>query len=456
MGFNYKPDICIVGLGPAGIGAALTLSKSDLAQNILCIDMGNDNKIRSCSILNGGKCEEEIPCQMISGFGGCSSLSGGKIGVFPAGSELEVILGTKDLARKKLLEAFALINTYIPLNKPNITVDETESANRDFKTLGFDYKYYDSYLFSPKELQRAYKDIILELESKGLQLSMKTQLRGIESKDDGFKLQVIKDGNCVTISTKYLILGMGRSGRDFLKQINSELNLGGKYNYLDVGVRLEFPTHLWQDMSKYHNDLKLVFKDARTFCVCKDGKVAPYCLHDVLFTEGYCDTECQSGLTNLGILVRLAPSEQNETILDEIKNTELLISNGLPIGQKLTDYLNIKSDKENKEYLIKSSMACWVRGNIDQLYPPFVSQKIRDAVVYFTSRLMPENCLESMYVFAPEIDYGGLSFPINADFSINPGMYLIGECTGKFRGILPAFCSGIVCAEGIIGDLNEI
>ena len=60
-----------------------------------------------------------------------------------------------------------------------------------------------------------------------------------------------------------------------------------------------------------------------------------------------------------------------------------------------------------------------------------------------------------MNIFAPEVDYNGLSFPVNSDFSIIPRLYLIGDCTGRFRGILQAFCSGSICAESIIDGENE-
>jgi Uncharacterized FAD-dependent dehydrogenases len=84
-------EVCIVGLGPAGIGAALALSKSNLASHVLCLDAGTSLSIRSCSILQNSSCKREKPCQIISGFGGCS-LFGAKISAFPAGSKFVTIL----------------------------------------------------------------------------------------------------------------------------------------------------------------------------------------------------------------------------------------------------------------------------------------------------------------------------------------------------------------------------
>jgi len=84
-----------------------------------------------------------------------------------------------------------------------------------------------------------------------------------------------------------------------------------------------------------------------------------------------------------------------------------------------------------------------------------ISEKIKNAVYYFVDRIFPKDYWENIVVFAPEIHYTGLSFPVKSDFSVIPKMYLIGECTGKFRGVLQSFTSGMFCAESIIGEIYD-
>ena len=450
---EYTPKVCIVGLGTAGIGAALTFLDSDLATDVLCLDAGKHLNDRSCSILQNRICRKEKPCQIVSGTGGCS-LFGSKISVFPAGGGLADILGSKELAQRKLSQAFSLLNNYLSLQKPNVTQSKRKSAKELFWKMGFKYKYYDAYLYNQEELQKSYQKIFLQLKSAGMLLLLNTKLIQIDSNEDGFELVAIRNGQKIAISTKYLVLGIGRLGRSLLESLNIKLSLGGKENQLDVGVRLEFPTDLYSDINKYHNDLKLLFNDARTFCVCKNGKIAPYFLEGVYFTEGYYNPMCRSGLTNLGILIRLKPSPQNKLIFDEIKKRALKISDGKPCAQRLPDYLGIcvKTHKFSKSF---DSSIFGIQTDVNQYFPQPISAKIKKAVHYFASRLLPSDRWDEVIVFAPEVDYGGLFFPVNSDFSIIPRMYLIGDCTGRFRGILQAFCSGIVCAESIIGDENE-
>jgi hypothetical protein len=164
---NYKTKVCIVGLGSAGIGAALKFLDSDLANDVMCLDVGNPLNDRSCSIIQNNSCKKEEPCQIISGFGGCS-LFGSKMSTFPAGGGLVKVLNSKDLAPRKLLEAFKLLRNYIPLQKPNITQSERKSARELFGKMGFEYKYYDAYLYNQEDLQKAYQKMVHLPYSRGI------------------------------------------------------------------------------------------------------------------------------------------------------------------------------------------------------------------------------------------------------------------------------------------------
>ena len=354
---EFNTDVCIIGLGPAGIGTALSFSKSNLASRVLCLDIGTSLNTKSCSILQNGNCKKENPCQMISGFGGCSLLSGGKLSAFPAGSKLGTILGSKHLAEKKLSEALSLFKSYLLLHKPRITKKDINNAKELFKKLGFEYKYYDVYLYDQEELRKAYQRMLLQLKSAGISIFLNAELIKIDFEKNGFKLIAKYGEQNIIIYTKYLVLGVGRLGRSMLKYLNKELNLNGKENHLDVGVRLEFPTSLFPEITRYHNDLKLLFNDARTFCVCKDGKVAPYLLEDVFYTEGNFNPKYKTGLTNLGIMIRLKPSKQNEIIFCEIKKKLIKVNNGKPIYQKLSNYLNINGRNLYAPKSFKSSIS---------------------------------------------------------------------------------------------------
>lgn len=454
---SERAVVAVVGLGPAGIGAALTLAKSNIANRVLCLDIGNRPSMRFCSVIHDNYCKKEKHCQVISGFGGCSLLSSGKVSAFPAGSSLVNILGSKASAERATAKAIDLFGSYVVLAEPKFRSSDIKAARDLYKALGFEYKYYDAYRYNQDELREAYERIIGELKSSGMSLLLNTELIEVDITEDGYKLTASRGDERLSISAKYVVLGLGRLGRTFLKSLNVKLNMGGKENHLDVGVRLELPKDMCTDLTKYHNDLKLLFDSARTFCVCSNGKVAIYLLEDAFFTEGYYNPEHESEFTNIGILIRLPPSRENESILEEIKKRCQCAGKPNVIYQRLTDYLANRGEKGESLKMLKSSISFCAGDDINRCFPEPVSGKIRKAVHYFVSRFLPEDDWGKVNVFAPEVDYGGVYFPINRDFSIIPRMYLVGDCTGRFRGILQAFCSGMICGENIVcgADGNE-
>jgi uncharacterized FAD-dependent dehydrogenase len=449
-----KTKICVVGMGPAGIGAVLTLSKLGKSIELVCLDAGNIAHNRQCSAANGEACDKEEFCQIICGFGGCSLLTGGKVSIFPAGRSFSSILGSEDKAKNEMRKAFHLLSQYLSFKKANSTTKDVENEGRLFENMGFEYRYYDTYLYDGGDLNRAYESMLSQLKSSGVSLFMGSELIKVKRKKTGFELTVREKNKEFNLPADYLVLGIGRRGRPMLRELNTKLGFNGEENFLDVGVRLQFPTALFTDKVKFHTDLKLIFGAARTFCVCKDGKVVQYFSDSTTFSEGSCDLDEKSGFTNLGITVRLPPSKDNRKVLDDVRGRMSYLSNGKILYQPLPEYLG-RVNKKGGSPLPEISSRFWVKGNVNSCFPSSTSKAIKEAVGYFVSHMFPRNRWKEINVFAPEVDYGGLRFPVKSDFSISPRLYLIGDCTGRFRGILQAFSSGIICAENIAGELGE-
>lgn len=455
MNDSYDCRICIVGMGPAGIGVALALSESNLASKVLCLEAGKEPKLRGCSVLQNRDCSHEDPCQMISGFGGCSLLGGGKISTLPAGENLVAVVGSRVLVERKLTEAFERLDAHLSLRGCAVSLKQKRAAACYYRGLGFDYRYYDSFLYDPEELRDTYTRLLGQLGSAGTQVLLATSLVTVEQGDDHLRLVAARSGKTITISTEYLVLGLGRMGQHVLAHLNRKLGWRGKPNKLDVGVRLEFPTSLFPGIDEHHNDLKLHFGKARTFCVCKDGWIAPYASDNVLFLDGHRDLRHTTGFTNLAIVVRFGPSKQNGAVVDEIRTRMLALSNGKPVCQALQTYLGARATGGDYRSSTRSSISHWQWGEIDRCFPRPIARRVKESVRYFASRLLPRNGWPSVNVFAPEVGYGGLCFPVRSDFSVSPRTYLVGECTGRFHGILQAFCSGLICAESITNDIQS-
>lgn len=441
-------EICIIGFGPASIGAALELSNNPIVEKIIVIEAGDKLADKSCSILKKSACRKDKSCSIISGFGGSSVLGGSKLSDYPAGSKIGTVIDSDEATKKKFEKSLEMIENFVPINKITIDNSEIEESTKNYREKGFNLKFYDVYTFEKNDLIKGYDEIESILLQKGVDFRFNTVVYNIEKDLAGYKISAKKGKSKIVIHSKNVILGVGRRGYDLLEHLNGSLELNVNENPIDVGVRLEFPSAIFPDIDKSHGDLKLRFEknQARTFCVCKGGKIAPYLIDDIYCTEGYWDLKNPTMFTNLAILVRIDNADYQKLIKFIKKQLEIQ-TEGLPVRQTYNNFLN---PKNSQNFEMPSSINYWSWGDINNLFPEEISQEIRNAVTFFASNLINNSDLDEVTIFGPEIHRTGYNFTLKKDFSIEEGLYLVGECSGAFRGILQSFVSGVICAESIV------
>ena len=440
-------DVCIIGLGPASIGAALELSSNGLINKTIAFEIGSRLNEKDCKILNKKICQKENPCSIISGFGGSSVLGGSKLSYYPAGSKIAKILESDEETIKKFQNALQIFGKYVPLKEIKFNLSTIDLYKKKFEQKGFELKYYDVYNFEKNSLLFGFNNIESFLKERGLLIFYNTCVRAIKREGSIYKIFAENNEGQIIIYSKYVVVGTGRLGYELLENINTTFNLNAQENPVDIGVRLEFPTKIFPNIDKAHGDLKLLFqKNARTFCVCKGGKIAPYFLDDVFLTEGYLDLANPTEFTNIAILVRIGSVKYSD-LMNVIKKQMILQTNGLPLRQTYEDYVHsIKTEQLD----IPSSIHHYSWGEINTIFPPDISQKIKNAVTYFVSKTIQNDNFTHITLFAPEIHRNGYNFPLKKDFSVDDRIYLVGECSGAFRGILQSFTTGLICAESIL------
>ncbi len=442
-------EVAIVGLGPAGFGALNKLANSKFHGTIICIEEGVNLSKKTCQLAEERACINEVPCEIISGVGGCSCSTGAKLSGYPAGSGLAEILGSHKKAKGKLKDSLSTLQSFLPLQEQKTKGDKGE-AKETYERMGFSYRHYPVYTFDHIRLATTYQKILADAQASGVSVLLRTKVIDITKIDNSFKLTLQQGTEKSEIESKYLILAVGQSGYEIIKKVNTKHYLSKNEYHLDLGVRLEFPSEVFQDIDENHGDLKLLFKKARTFCICKGGRITPYKNHGIFALEGSLQKDVDSGFTNLAITIRQEKSPKNLETFEEILSNVRRESGGIPVGQPLVEYLNPHAAEVSVQ---APTLSVWKHGKIGNCYPPRLAEELKDAVNFFATNLLPRDKWRRVNVFAPELDFR-LTFPLAKDFSIAPKLYMAGDCTGRFRGILQAFCSGEICADSIIGDMG--
>lgn len=441
-------DIAIIGLGPAGIGFVNSVGEKN-TKRIIAIDAGNMMEKRRCKILQNKqccKCNKEL-CQMIHGIGGASLLGGHKISCFPAGTFLNHLLTKEnhDIEYYSLL--LKRLSTVINMEPPQTKPFSIHDVEIFYNKLDYSFKYYDSYLCSIKNLKKGYSFLLKNLENIDYMSNSKV-ISCKQQEDDLFVLDIKIKDKITTIYTKKIIFAVGRSGQELLNQVNNNLSLNGECNHLEIGVRLEFPSDIFDSIDKYHNDLKLIHNNTRTFCISKKGMLSPYYLNGIYIVDGFYDLNNPSNYTNLALMYRLNKDRNNTIIFDQIKDNIKHKFNSIPIIQ---DYKSFSNHTNNVDISkINSSISFLTRGSIFDIYPDSICKILVSETKHFVDSFISPDKQNKINIIAPSLEYYWLDFPIKDDFSIKENIYLIGDCSGKYRGILQAYVAGSILARNLL------
>lgn len=441
-------DYFIVGLGPAGIGFINSI-ESITPFKIAVADSGDRMDRRNCKVLSGGKCNNcnLYQCKMIYGEGGASLLGGHKISCFPAGTFLNNILlrEKQDMNYySSLLEKLARV---INLTSIDTDVDKIEYAKDFYAELGYKFKHYDSYLCSVNSLSAGYKILLKNLSKHDV--FFETKILDCIRYNDFFEIYAETKKVKRYFKTKNIIFAVGLSGNDLLLSLNKSLSLNGKPNHLEVGVRIEFPSEIFEDIDKFHNDLKIYRDDVRTFCVSKKGKLSPYFCDGLHIVDGFFDVNKPTKYTNLALMYRL-DSNLSQTVLSYIKKS--LKSDSTPIIQSYRSIDLGIDDDLLRDY--DSSISFLRHGNFRDIYPDFVSDKLIAEIKYFVQSFFKPEDYNKINIISPSLEYFWLDFPIDDNFKVAENIYMIGDCSGKYRGILQAFVAGAVLGFRLSNNSN--
>ncbi len=457
-------DVIIVGAGPAGIFAGLVLSEAGL--NVLLLDKGKEIDARICPIQKGGKsCILCSPCHLVSGFGGAGAFSDGKLTLSTeVGGRLKELIG--------LEQARMLINyvdtVYLKFGAPNRIYgmgERVAELERQATLAGLRLIPVKLRHLGTENCRMVLKAMRNHLSSK-LDLRIETGIKNIIV--DNGKVKAVESNNGERLHAAYLVLAPGREGSEWLVNQAKQLKLSINSNPIDVGVRVEVPMALMEELTSALYESKLEFYSksfddrVRTFCMCPGGEVVIEStggFDPVITVNGIGYTKPKTKNTNFAILVSTTFTEPfHEPIaygkyLARLAN---LLSGGVLVqrlGDLMDGHRSTPARLQNSP--IEPSLKAATPGDLSFALP-FRYLKGIIEMLQAMDKLAPGIASPHTLLYGIEVKFYSSQLKLTPCLETEvDNMFAIGDGAGVSRGLVQASASGVVAAREILNRVGK-
>ncbi len=437
-----KCDVAIVGAGPAGLFAALELTRA--GAEVLLLEGGDDLSSRE---------------SLTEGWGGAGAYSDGKLTLSPeiGGHLLEIL----------------------PLENVERLISDVDRIYREF---GAPDRVYGSDSGKIAELARSAFAAGLKLVPSAIRhmgtdglvdvlQRMRDELEGrttIRTNTPVRRVLVEANRACGVetsdgerLPSRFVVLAPGRSGSRWLAEEALRLGLTTTTNPVDIGLRVEVPSGVLEPITSVVYEPKLVhftrqFDDrVRTFCVCPHGEVVVEGANGIQTVNGRSYEKRETDTTNFAVLVSArftSPFQEPIRYGEYLASLANMLSGGV-IVQRLGDLDAGRRSTESRirRGLVSPTLKSAVPGDLSFVLPYRQLSGIREMLDALDT-LSPGVASRSTLLYGLEVKFYSSRVLIDSGMETDiPGLFAIGDGSGITRGLVQASASGLIAARKMLG-----
>jgi len=402
--------VVVVGAGPAGLAAGVALLERGV--RVAVVDHGP-------ALVDRGDGHDP---DFVNGAGGAGLYSDGKFSFFPSASSLWKLSPPSGLDEAYLWVAGLLAERGIavppaPSGRERGKLAVAPAAGASIM------KAYPS-MYVGIEDRRALVERLAD--RLGDALLLRTHARLLDAGSPKLALRSLEGRAERLVSPRAAIYAAGRFG-----PLGWPRELApAAFCRVEIGVRLEQPADRFFLAGEGETDPKWICRSAdrrcewRTFCCCKQGEVISTSFQGIVTVSGRADCP-PTGRSNVGLNVRLLDRREAMDALER-----LLERRGAPSTSTAAEVL---ADPERSEIA-------------DTLGPP-TARRIAEGLSAVVKRFAFE--ADGARLYAPALEGLGYYPAVGRALRVDSlPIWVAGDNTGRFRGIVAALISGRMAAAG--------
>ncbi len=452
--------IAIIGGGIGGVMSAYALATKKPELRILLLEKGHDIEKRVCPIVAGKvpACVRCPSCAIMEGMAGAGAFSDGKYvisteygGWLPDFLPPEQVLAYIEQADGILQSFGAPAERFMPNDelKKKCLEHDLHMAQAQLKHLGTDANF---------ETMRKMVSFLRE------RVTILTDTNVIDVDKAAHTVWYERNGERDDVTASHIVFAVGRVGSRFFAKWCTENGIPLKNNQVDIGVRVELPSIVWEDFSHKIYEPKIWYRSkqygdvTRMFCFNERGQVVMENTSGVLTVNGhaYVDEAKKSQNSNFALLSTIRFTEPFREPIEyarSVASLANLISGGSVLVQRLGDLLAGRRTDERRlaQSTVRPTLKA-VAGDLSLCLPKRQLDNIIETLQAL-DRIAPGTMNYDTLLYGVECKYYSAR-PNCEDFELEgcERIYAVGDGTGFTRSLSQAAAHGLYVADKILSE----